>query len=100
MKAVLLEQNILAPITPVSIRIIQMLATIQFNCYVCICVEQVNFHSAPTIERNRQFCIEPESSGRLRQKHHANRTAIGAKCLGVQVAKLASPTGFEPVLPP
>src|SRR5947209_9171822 len=44
-----------------------MLAAIQFNCYVCICVKQVHFHSAPTIEGNRQFCIEPESSGRLRQ---------------------------------
>ena len=43
MKAVLLEQNIFAPITPVSVLIIEMLAAIQFNCYVCICVEQVNF---------------------------------------------------------
>ncbi len=67
MKAVLLEENVLAPITPVSVRILEMLAAVQLNRYACICVEEVNFHSAPTIKGNRQFCIEPESSGGCRQ---------------------------------
>ena len=35
--AVLLEQNVFAPITPVSVRIVEVLAAIQFDCYVCAC---------------------------------------------------------------
>src|SRR6516225_1365231 len=67
MISVFLEQNILAPITSVSLGISQVLTTIQFDCYLGFCAQQVHFHSAPAVERNGQFCIEPETTSSLWQ---------------------------------
>ena len=43
-----LEQNILAPITSVRLGNSQVLTTIQFDCYLGFCAQQVHLHSAPS----------------------------------------------------
>src|ERR1700731_3261292 len=67
MITVLLEQSVFTPITPVRVGVVEVLTAIQFDGYVRVRTQQVHFHSAPTVERNRQFCIEPEATSRFRQ---------------------------------
>ena len=60
MISVLLEelaQNILAPITSVRLGISQVFTTIQFDCYLGFCAQQVHFHS-----QSREAAVIGDSS--------------------------------------
>ena len=64
---VLLEQRILAAVTPVG-GLIEVVRPIQFDRDQRFSGEQIYFHEAPTIERYRQFRIEAERACRRRQR--------------------------------
>ena len=63
----LLQQLILAAVASVGVGIGKMLSAVQFDGQSRTAAEQIHFHSTPAIKGNRQFGIQPESSGGFRQ---------------------------------
>ena len=63
--AVFLQQGVFQPVTPIGVRITQMLGTIQFDGQPCICTKQIHLHQALLAEWNLQFGVEVESTARL-----------------------------------
>ena len=51
--AVLLKQGIFSTISPVGVRVAQMLAAVQFNGESGLHTQEVDLHATPTIEWNR-----------------------------------------------
>jgi len=45
-----------------------MLSTIQFDCQPRIGAKKIDFHSAPTIKRDRQLNIQAKLAGGFRQR--------------------------------
>jgi hypothetical protein len=45
-----------------------MLRTVHFDHHARIDAQQIDFHPAPAVERDRQVDIQPESSSRFRQR--------------------------------
>ena len=64
---VLLQQEVLPPVAAIGFGVSQMLGAVEFNRYARICVHEINFRSALSVERNRQFDVQPEPAGGLRQ---------------------------------
>jgi hypothetical protein len=56
--AVLLKQGIFATISPVGLRVAQMVATVQFDGDSGRRAKQINLHPTPAIAWNRQLCIQ------------------------------------------
>jgi hypothetical protein len=63
--SMLLQQSILATISPVRFRVAQVLPAVKFDGDVRRLAKQVDFHAAPAIERNRQLGIQAKPPGRL-----------------------------------
>jgi hypothetical protein len=64
---VFLQQPVLSTITAISRRIGQMLGAVKLDRQAGIGVEQIDFHSSPSVERDRQLNIQKKSAGSLRQ---------------------------------
>ena len=65
--AVLLKQGIFTTISPVGVRVAQMLATVQFDGDSGRRAKQINLHATPAIEWNRQLRIQTKLSVRCGQ---------------------------------
>src|SRR5215467_886008 len=63
---VLLEQLVFSTIMPVGFDVPKMLRAVQFYGQPSNRAQQIDFHSAPTVKRDRQLGIELEASCHLR----------------------------------
>lgn len=61
---VFLKQTVLAAVAPVRDGISQVLRAIEFDGNAQLAAEQVDFHPAPTVERDRQFRVQQEQPAR------------------------------------
>ena len=95
--AVLLQQQVLATVATVGVRIGQMLAPSSFDGHTRIGAQQIHFHLSPAVEGNRQLGIQAEptrSSGKRLQpavEKRLGRTprTLGAFGIGRQSARAA-----------
>jgi hypothetical protein len=68
---------ILAAIPAVGVDAFKVLAAVQFDHNMCVGTQQVDFHTAPTVEWDRQLGVQAEPSRRGWQHFQAAKQ----KCL-------------------
>jgi hypothetical protein len=70
--AVLLKQGVFTTISPVGIRVAQVLASVQFDGDSGSRTKQINLHATPAIEWNRQLYVQTKLSVRCGQSFESS----------------------------